>query len=213
MHVTQTRIKRISSLARQAAILDAAYDQFAKHGFSDTRIEDVARGAGVSKGSIYLYFPTKEALFEALVRRDMAPRAQALAQFLGQYNGPLEPLFMQGAQIAATMFETRQIPIYPKLLIAESQKFPQLARFYRQEIAGIILKALSDLLARAQLREEISIDAPEVTAHLFMAPFFKSFVWHFTFGPIEDEPLDIRTHLTSHVKMFMRAIAPSKVMP
>ena len=67
---------------RQAAILDAALAEFAAHGFEGARMEDVARGARVSKGTVYLFYPTKQALFEALVRRDIGPRVELMALFL-----------------------------------------------------------------------------------------------------------------------------------
>src|SRR3569623_569339 len=86
---------------RQAAILDAALAEFAAHGFEGARMEDVARGAKVSKGTVYLYYPPKQALFEALVRRDIVPRTTPVIAFLNAYDGPLEPAFERGAEVAA----------------------------------------------------------------------------------------------------------------
>ncbi len=83
----RTRARRAAPEVRQADILEAALAEFAHHGFSGARMEDVARRARVSKGTVYLYYPTKQALFEALVRRDVAPRVELITFFLDSYDG------------------------------------------------------------------------------------------------------------------------------
>ncbi|MFT3996282.1 MAG: helix-turn-helix domain-containing protein, partial [Asticcacaulis sp.] len=86
---------RLSPDVRRDALLEAAYALFSANGYADTRMEDIAKAAGASKGTIYLYFPTKEALFEALLRRDVLPRISKVLLVLNHYNGPVGWLLMR----------------------------------------------------------------------------------------------------------------------
>ena len=201
------RSRRAAPEVRQADILDAAYAEFARHGFADARMEDVARGAHVSKGTVYLYYPTKQALFEALVRRDILPRIVPITGFLSAYDGPLAAAFERVAAIAAMLIGEGKLPIYPKLLMAESGRFPELARFYRAEVVEVMLAALAGLFSRAMARGEIgrSID-PVMAAHLFIAPFLKAIMWSFTFAATEDVPFAPGPYLAAHVKMFLAGL-------
>ena len=200
------RPRRAAPEVRQAAILDAALAEFARHGFADARVEDIARGAAVSKGTVYLYYPTKQALFEALVRRDIGPRVAMVCQFLGGHNGPLEPVFAQLVAILAGMIETDTVPIYPRLLIAEAGRFPELVAFYRREVIGQVLDALAGLLGRAMDRGEIAREDPVVLAHLFIAPGLKAVLWSLVFKAVEAKPLPPRTYLETHVRLFLKGL-------
>ena len=198
--------RRASPEVRQAAILDAALTQFARHGFADARVEDIARGAGVSKGTVYLYYPTKPALFEALVRRDIGPRVAVASQFIGAHNGPIEPVLTQLMHLLAGMIEAGAVPIYPRLLIAEVTRFPELVAFYRREVVGVMLAALAGLFERAMDRGDIARDDPAVLAHLFVAPGIKAILWSLVFAPVEAEPVPPRAILETHVRLFLKGL-------
>jgi AcrR family transcriptional regulator len=200
--------KRQPPEVRQAQILDAAYRVFAEAGFSDARMEDIARDASVSKGTIYLYYPTKTALFEALLLRDLKPRIAMLAQILDGYDGPLEVILGKGIGLLAMMVEGGTLPIYPKLLIAEAGRFPELARIHRTEVMEVMLGALSRLFERAMTRGEIIREDPLTLAHLFMAPIIKTMIWYFTFGPTDDAPFPHAAHLNTHLRHFLRGLEP-----
>jgi AcrR family transcriptional regulator len=200
------RSRRATAEVRQAAILDAALAEFARHGFADARIEDIARGAAVSKGTVYLYYPAKPALFEALVRRDIGPRIAMVTQFLDAYDGPLEPVLTQLMGVLAGMIETDTVPIYPRLLIAEAARFPELVVFYRREVIGVMLSALAGLFGRAMDRGEIACEDPMVLAHLFIGPGLKAVLWSLVFTAVEAEPLPPRTYLETHVRLFLKGL-------
>jgi AcrR family transcriptional regulator len=202
----RARARRATPEVRQADILDAALSEFAEHGFEGARMEDVARQARVSKGTVYLYYPTKQALFEALVRRDIAPRVALATLFLKGYDGPIRPALLRIVDMAAAAIAAGKLPIYPKLLIAESGRFPELAAFYRREVVGKILEALGQLFARAAARGEIDSVNHEMTAHLFVAPVLKALMWSFVFAPIEDEPFPPGPYLQAHVDVFLRGL-------
>ena len=196
---------------RQADILEAALAEFARHGFSGARMEDVARGAHVSKGTVYLYYPTKQALFEALVRRDVGPRVELITGFLNAYDGPLEPAMLRLAELAGPIIESGQLPVYPKLLISEAARFPDLAQFYRREVVEKMLGALSGLFRRAMARGEIAAATdPDMAAHLFIAPFLKAVMWSLVFAPTETTPFPPEPYLKAHVRLFLAGLAPKE---
>lgn len=200
------RSRRATPEVRQAAILDAALAEFARHGFAEARVEDIARAAAVSKGTVYLYYPTKQALFEALVHRDIGPRVAMVSQFLNGHDGPLEPVLVQLMSILAGMIETGTVPIYPRLLIAEATRFPELVVFYRREVIGVVLRALGGLFERAMDRGEIAREDPLMLAHLFIAPGLKAVLWSLVFTPVEAEPLPPRAYLDTHVRLFLKGL-------
>ena len=200
------RQRRATPEVRQAAILDAALSQFADKGFADARMEDVAREAGVSKGTVYLYYPTKMALFEALVRRDIGPRVETMSRFLSGYDGPLEPVLRRLASLVGGLIDCGQLPIYPKLLVAEAGRFPELVLFYRREVIGVMLGALSGVFERAMARGDIRRMDSEVLAHLFIAPLMKSVLWSLIFTPVEDRPFQAMPYLDAHIDLFMKGL-------
>ncbi|MDC7683724.1 TetR/AcrR family transcriptional regulator [Asticcacaulis sp. BYS171W] len=200
--------RRLSPDIRRDALLDAAYAQFNRHGYTDARMDEVAKSAGVSKGTIYLYFPTKEALFEALLRRDVVPRLERILFILRHYNAPLSWLLYRVAGFAGGKIDSDTLPVYPKLLVREAARFPELARFYHEEVIGVVLDALSGLFGRAMARGEIRQGDPAMAAHLFLAPFVKAMLWHFTFGPVAASPFPARAYLRAHVDTFLRGQKP-----
>ena len=171
----------------------------------------MARNARVSKGTVYLYYPTKQALFEALVRRDVAPRVGLITGFLNSYDGPLEPALLNMATMAGTIIRSGQLPVYPKLLISEASRFPDLALFYRREVVERMLAALSGLFRRAMTRGEIGGLDPDMAAHLFIAPFLKAIMWSLVFTPTEDTPFPPEPYLAAHVRLFLAGLAPKEM--
>src|SRR3989454_7062886 len=147
--------------ARPEEIVAAALDVFVEHGFAGARLEDVARRAGVTKGTVYLYFKSKEALFKAVVRQTIVPaiaQGEALAQaFTGSARELLERLVREYWRLVG---ETALAGI-PKLIIAEAANFPALTRFYYEEVvtrrhrlqAGVIERGIK--IGRASCRERV----------------------------------------------------------
>ena len=198
--------RRAAPEVRQVDILNAALEEFSRHGFEGARMEDVARAAKVSKGTVYLYYPTKQVLFEALVMRDIAPRVAMAEVFLKGYDGPLEPALMRMAEMAAAAIAAGKLPVYPKLLIAEAGRFPELAAFYRREVVGRMLSALTALFQRALDRGEISGVTAEMAAHLLIAAVLKAVLWSLVFGGVETTPFPPLPYLQTHVRVFLKGL-------
>lgn len=203
-----------SRAAKKAAqpekILAAALEAFGEKGFSGTRMEDVAARAGITKGAIYLYFPSKQALLEALARRDITPFLTALAAQVRQYDGPIEPMLRQIAGAALGFMEQGALPTYARVIVSEARNFPDIARFHLTEILPVVLGALGGLFERAMARGEVRAMEPEIAARLFMAPLVKTLFWRITFSAVETEPFDAVRFLDAHVAVFLRGMAPDR---
>jgi len=120
--------------ARPGELLAAALDLFVEKGFAATRVDDVARRAGVSKGTLFLYFPSKEELFKAVVRANISGRFAEwdaeIDQFVGSSHEMLHYcLHSWWERIGATKASG-----IPKLMMSEAHNFPELARFYHSEV-------------------------------------------------------------------------------
>ena len=180
---------------RRDAILAAALDEFAANGFAATRLDDVAWRAGVAKGTIYLHFRDKEALFQELIRSVFTPLIGRLEEMAGHemplrdFAGRLIELFVD--QILAT----RRKDVI-RLIITEGPRFPKLAEFYYREVIARVLEAVRALLRRAVERGELKDDTLVRYPQLLAAPGIVAIVWGGLFDRFE--PLDLRAMMRAH---------------
>jgi AcrR family transcriptional regulator len=190
--------RRERTAERREAILAAALDEFSQAGFAATRLDDVARRAGVAKGTIYLHFRDKEALFQELLRSMLAPivgRIEALGAVehsTATLGDRIVDLFMR------EIYETRRQDVI-RLILTEGRRFPHLAEFYYREVLSHVLAAMRTLLARAVARGEAApglVDFPQLVA----APALIAVVWGGLFERFE--PLDVRAMLRAHVDLL-----------
>lgn len=189
------------SEAKRRAILDAALVEFAAHGFAAARLDDVARRAGIAKGTLYLYFADKEALFEALVRGAIRPLLDNLRNAAALPDVPtlqvLRLLFLTFAR--EVLGSDRKLLL--RLLITEGARFPRLVRFYHAEIITPGLALMRGLMTRAAAKGEIASDAPARFPQLVMAPLLLVVVWDMLFGRVE--PLDVEGLIDAHAGLLL----------
>src|SRR5262245_51494809 len=200
---------RNNRAARQAerrdAILAAALEEFAASGFAATRLDDVARRAGVAKGTIYLYFRDKESLFQELVRSMLGPIAGTIetAQIA---DIPARMIAETIADIfVREIFGTRRKDVI-RLIITEGARFPKLAEFYYHEVIERVTAALRAMLSRAAARGELSSDALARFPQLLVAPALMALVWNSMFDRFA--PLDIRALMRAHLDILFGAQTP-----
>jgi len=197
-NVGGSRAKR--SAARRSAILAAALDGFAARGFAATRLDDVARRAGVAKGTIYLHFADKETLFQELIRLELSPVVGAL-EHIAQADTPLRRLAPQLVEVfVREIFETRRKDVI-RLVITEGPRFPKLAEFYYREVISHVMGAIRALLRRAVERGELKHDALVRFPQLLAAPGLVALLWSGLFDRFE--PLDTRAMLTAHFEILL----------
>jgi AcrR family transcriptional regulator len=183
--------------ARPAEIVAAALQLFSDRGFAATRLEDVATVAGVSKGTVYLYFESKEQLFEAVVREAIAPNIDRAEAMVDAFEGPTPELLRALFELLGTVLETPLTGVM-KLLVAESGNFPQLARLYADLVLRRAFRLLERILERGMARGEFRPVDPHTTVPLIMAPVLLLAMWKHSFGAHTDLVLDRRAVLEAH---------------
>jgi AcrR family transcriptional regulator len=191
-----------SGVARREAILKAALEEFSARGFEAARLDDVARRAGIAKGTIYLYFSDKETLFQELVRSEISPIVGTL-EHVSHVEAPIRMIAEQFVELfVREIIETRRKDII-RLIISEGPRFPKLAEFYYREVISRALGAVRAVLRRAVERGELANDAIARFPQLLIAPALVAIVWNALFDRFE--PLDVRAMLRAHFDFMFGA--------
>ncbi len=186
------------SAARRAAILAAALDEFSERGFAATRLDDVARRAGVAKGTIYLYFRDKESLFQDLVRDMLAPMVGTI-EALSEADPPMRALAERIVDVfVREIYETRRKDVI-RLMVTEGRRFPKLAEFYYREVLSPIIAAVRGALDRAAARGEVA-EAVMKFPQILVAPGLVAIVWSGMFDSYA--PLDVRAMMNAHLDLL-----------
>lgn len=189
---------------RPDEITKAALAAFAEKGFAATRITDVAKRAGVSKGLLYLYFRTKEELFKAVIKSFVAPRIDALQS--GIVNSELSAEeYLRGPFLDFA----RQMPKSParvllRLMIAEGSKHPDLTAWYWENVVAHGLAALRQLIERGVENGEFRRSALDEFPHLLVSPVLFSIAWTLVFDP--HHKLDTDRFIEAHIDLVLDAI-------
>ena len=181
---------------RRQAILEAALDEFVARGFAATRLDDVAKRAGVAKGTIYLHFKDKEALFQELIRTALVPligRLHAPPPIGGSVRDAVEAFARTFIQEVAS---TRRGDIV-RLIVAEGPRFPSIADFYYREVVSRGLAGMRALIELAVSRGEIQQKNLARFPQILVAPAIIAVIWQSLFS--RHAPLDaiemFRVHL------------------
>jgi AcrR family transcriptional regulator len=193
--------------ARPQEILDAALACFAEKGFAAARMDDIAARAGVTKGTIYLYFENKDAVFKALVRESIGAQIAHVIESIRAYEGSSRDLLRNAVTMIAHFAATSDRVVLPKIIVAEVGNFPELARFYRDEIIDKGLGAMTSVIARGVERGEFRDVNPDHVARMMIAPILLSIFWRTTFAQFDSEPYDYLAFLKSHLDILLRGIA------
>jgi AcrR family transcriptional regulator len=184
---------------RRAAIVDAAMEEFVARGFAATRLDDIAKRAGVAKGTIYLHFKDKESMFEELVRIVIVPvvaRLNALPPPTGSVRELVETF---AGNFLKEVIGTRRGDLV-RLIVAEGPRFPAIADFYYREVVsrGIAgMRALIELgIARGEIREKDLARYPQI----LVAPAMIAVIWQSLFA--RHAPLDAEEMLRVHLDLI-----------
>jgi AcrR family transcriptional regulator len=184
---------------RRQAILAAALQEFSARGFAAARLDDVAVAAGIAKGTIYLYFRDKEALFQDLIRSEMSPVVATFETALA-VDLPVRAVAERAVELfVREIYGTSRKDII-RLIISEGPRFPQLADFYYREVLSRIIAAVRALLARALARGELRSDALIRFPQLLAAPGILAIVWSGLFE--RHDPLDVRALMCAHLDLL-----------
>lgn len=193
--------------ARPQEILDAALAVFAEKGFAAARMDDIAARAHVAKGTIYLYFPSKEAVFKALVQTKLVSELARFAGMARDHHGPIAPLLADVLRAMGRFVTTSNLVVLPKIVIAEAGNFPDLARIYREEAAERGIALFGGLLRTGMARGEFrNIPLPHAV-RLCIAPILLAAIWRTTFAPLDSEPYDYDGLIEAHIATLLRGLS------
>ncbi len=193
---------------RRGALLSAALDEFFEKGFSAARMDDIARRAGLSKGALYLYFESKDALFTSLIDDFAIPNVELVEGAMKASGGGLAAI-RSLIKLAPGFIRETSVPKIAKILIADAPSFPDIVTAYRKKVVERVLGVIAGALRDAKQKGEIDIGDPALTARLVVAPVFISAIWRVIFEHDPDARIDLEALFSLHEKMLMRAIAPA----
>ena len=198
--------------ARRLALLDAALDEFFEKGFTAARMDDIAARAGLSKGTLYLYFESKEDLFLSLVDAVAVPNVTQLEQVLSA-DLPFAEVLTNLMALAPHLIQTTRMPKLMKVVMADAHNFPDMVAAVRAQAPDKILALMSALLTRATERGEIELEDPDLTARLIVAPVVFSSIWKVTMEDGDDTPVDVAALLSLHAQMITAALGATPKDP
>lgn len=163
---TRTKRRQRRKAARPAELAEAALELFVERGFDATRLEDVAARAGVAKGTVYLYFASKEALFDGVVRQAILPAVERGEQHFDRARGPSDRLLRE--TLAAWVSAMTDTPLgrVPALIVSDSRKFPELARVFHDVVIVRAQRLVRSVLERGVQRGEFRVPDIETTAQI-----------------------------------------------
>jgi AcrR family transcriptional regulator len=194
--------------ARPGEILDAAMKVFAEKGFAAARMEDIAARAGVTKGTIYLYFPSKEEVFKSLARASVGATLTGAAEQAANFEGTFREFLVTFFAVVATMLHSSERAVLPKIIIAESGNFPELAHFWRREVIDKAMAMFTGVIVKGIARGELRDLPPEHIARLCVAPLILSVIWCTTFAQLDTIPFDYQAFFKIHIDVVLRGLAP-----
>ena len=190
---------------RPAEILAAALKTFSIKGFAATKLDEVAKEAGISKGTLYLYFESKEALFKAVVTEFVLPQIEKAEEQAEHYTGSIKELmFTLLEQWRVNVLETELSGI-PKMMIAEASNFPELATFYLENVIQRTRKFVAKLIKLGIEQGEFRECDSEDAARLFLSPMVFAAIWHHSLAPFDND-YNIKEYLSFHLDIFLHGI-------
>ncbi|MBC2860104.1 TetR/AcrR family transcriptional regulator [Stappia sp. 28M-7] len=190
--------------ARPGEIIDAGLQEFAENGFAATRLEDVAKRAGVVKGTIYRYFSSKEELFEAALASRITPFFDDVAGLVAAYPGSSEELVRTALpRIYKALFEDG-LHVLMRIIITEGGRFPAIAELYHRRVISRGQEVIAALVRRGVERGEFRRSALTDLPIVVVAPAVMTIVWKMTFDRFE--PIETRRFLAAHVDMVLEGL-------
>ncbi len=194
--------------ARPGELLDAALRLFVEKGFAATRVEEVAALAGVSKGTLFLYFPSKEELFKAVVRENLAGRFTEWNEELAQFEG-------NSAELVRYCLHTwwERVGMTPasgitKLVMSEAGMFPEIAAFYQREVIEPGHDLIRRVLQRGMDRGEFRPLSLEYAIYSLIAPMIFLLMWKHSMAPCcpASEVIDPIGFIDNQVDLLLRGM-------
>lgn len=198
---------------RAPEILEAALASFAEKGFAGTRMDDIAARAGITKGTIYLYFESKEAVFKALARQSIGERIAAVTEQLKSADTPAADQLRFVIGTLGHFASTSDRVVLARVLLGEAGNFPELAEFWRKEIIDRGLGLFESIIRRGVARGEFRKVVPGHAARLCVAPLLVMILWRTLFGRFDAEPYDYPGLIETHIATLLQGLSALDLAP
>ncbi|MBB2485732.1 TetR/AcrR family transcriptional regulator [Mitsuaria sp. WAJ17] len=196
--------------ARPQELLAAALELFVEKGFAATRSEEVAQRAGVSKGTLYLYYPSKEELFKAMVRESLSSRIAEASVMIAQFEGPTPQLLHRVMHMWWAEVGLSPAGGITKIMMAEARNFPELASFFHEEVIAPTQALLAQVIQRGIDSGEFRPVSPQMTVQVLIGPMLHLVLFQHSFGacalhlPCEN-PADV---LALEIDLLLHGLCP-----
>jgi AcrR family transcriptional regulator len=202
---TPTETRRRRKAERPREILEAAFEEFSRNGYAATALDQVAERAGVTKGTIYVYFESKEHLFISMVREVTNVTLDVVQDMFKRHEGSTADLLRaQFSFIYEHIVEDRRRREVVRMLIAEASRFPALADRYHEEIhrpcLDLLKQAIQRGIDRGEIRNSAVIDCPQV----IIAPIALVDLWMILYD--NRQPLDLKAYFNAHLDMVLNGL-------
>jgi AcrR family transcriptional regulator len=185
--------------ARPAELIAAGLQEFAQHGYAATRLDDVARRAGVAKGTIYRYFADKEALFLAAVRMEVGPVFETITGFVEGFPGTTRELLRLVFEVIHRQLVDSELRVLIRIILAEGQRFPVLTELYYRETISKGRALLERIVSRGISRGEVREGAAAALPIVIIAPALMAAIWRMTFD--RHAPISSDAFLAAHLDL------------
>ncbi len=194
--------------ARPAELMSAALDLFVERGFAATRLDEVAARAGVSKGTLYLYFSSKEELFKAVIRSGIVPLIERGERLLEDHQGTSTELLRE---IVFNWWEsvgTTQLGGIPKLMFSECRNFPEIGKFYYEEVISRGHLLVQTVLEKGMRSGEFRRMDANYAMRMILAPLVYLLLWRHSFDFCDSKRVDPEEYLDQHLDLVVNGLRP-----
>jgi AcrR family transcriptional regulator len=202
---TRTETRRRRKAERPLEILEAAFLEFSRNGYATTTLDQIAERAGVTKGTIYVYFESKEQLFISMVHELMKATLDTVQKLFERHDGSTADLLRaQFSFIYQHLVEDRRRREVVRMLISEASRFPELADRYHQDIHRPCLDMLQKAIQRGMDRGEIRRSAVTDCPLVIIAPIALVDLWMMMFD--DRHPLDLKSYFDAHLELVLNGL-------
>lgn len=191
---------------RPDEVLDAALKMFARKGFAATKVEDIAREAGLSKGAIYRYFSSKEEIFESLVNRAIVPLADRTLELAETATDDPQSLIRAVVTVVTVKMTDPDTLALPRIVLQEAGLFPGLAELYRRQVIDKAVAALELIVKRGIASGHFRPVNPRLAVRSLMGPVLAHFILGQIFGVDRDAPVPAEVFVESHLDILMHGL-------
>ncbi len=203
MHQIKKLTRAEQKVLRPLQILDAAFEEFTKKGFTATRVEDIAERVGVTKGTVYVYFETKEALFEAMIEHISTPFKQAFHAYRSKSEDPALELEAFLGFLFEHLVDDRKMRELFRFVVAEGPKFPEMIDRHHEECMEPIFARINSILQDGIVREKFRT-MPVELAKVVVSPVAGMLVFRLIFD--DRKTIDRKAVLATHLELILRGL-------